>query len=85
MKKKGLNYSELYRVVASLDKTNKMSNGGISIINVINDSGLPGESKDYFKNALAFTEGGAFAKSKSAGGKNVTFEKKHFNELLKNL
>ncbi|MBC7714335.1 MAG: BatD family protein, partial [Rhizobacter sp.] len=73
LKKKGLNYSELYRVVASLDKTNKMSNGGISIINVINDSGLPGETKDYFKNALAFTEGGAFAKSKSAGGKNVTF------------
>ncbi|MBC7429006.1 MAG: BatD family protein [Bacteriovorax sp.] len=85
MKKKGLNYSELYRVLGSLDKTNKMSSGGISIINVINDSGLAGESKEYFKNALTFTEDGSFTQSKSAGGKRVTFEKKHFNELLKHL
>lgn len=85
LKKKGLQYSELYRVIASLDKTNKMSSGGISIINVINESGMSKESKDYFKNALAFTEGGTFAQSRKNGAGNITFEKKHFKELIKNL
>ena len=85
MKKKGLNYSELYRVLASLDKNNKMSSGGISIINVINESSIAADSKEYFKKALVFTEGGSFAQSKSSSGKNITFEKKHFNELLKYL
>ena len=85
LKKRGLNYSELYRVLASLDKTNKMSNGGISIINVINESGLKADSKEYFKNALAFTEGGSFAQSKKVTGKSMTFEKKHFNELMKHI
>ena len=84
MKKKGLNYSELYRVLVALDKTNKMAGGGISIINVINESQLSNEAKNYFKNALNFTEGGAFAESKR-NGQNVVFEKKHFNELMKNL
>ncbi len=85
LKKKGLNYSELYRVLTSLDKTNKMSSGGISIINVINESGLGGEAKEYFKNALAYTEGGSFAQSKSASARKITFEKKHFNELMKHI
>ena len=62
-----------------------MFSGGISIINVINDSNIAADSKEYFKKALAFTEGGSFAKSKSSSGKNITFEKKHFNELLKYL
>lgn len=84
MKKKGLNYSELYRVLVALDKTNKMANGGISIINVINDSQLSNDAKNYFKNALNFTEGGAYAAGKRSG-QNVVFEKKHFNELMKNL
>ena len=84
MKKKGLNYSELYRVLVALDKTNKMAGGGISIINVINESQLSNEAKNYFKNALSFTEGGAFAESKR-NGQNMVFEKKYFNELMKNL
>lgn len=85
LKKRGLKYSELYRVLTALDKTNKMSSGGISIINVINESELNKEAKEYFKDALAFTEGGSFAQSKSASGQNITFEKKHFNELMKHI
>lgn len=84
MKKKGLRYSELYHVLVALDKTNKMAGGGISITNVINDSQLSNEAKNYFKNALSFTEGGAYAEGKR-NGQNVAFEKKHFNELMKNL
>jgi hypothetical protein len=84
LKKKGLNYPELYRVLAALDKTNKMASGGISIINIIEESPLEKESKDYFKNALIATEGGAYAQNK-ASGKNLTFEKKHFKALMKNL
>lgn len=84
MKKRGLNYSELYRVLVALDKTNKMASGGISIINVINDSQLSNDAKNYFKNALSFTEGGTYAAGKN-NSQNVAFEKKHFNELMKNL
>ena len=85
LKKKGLNYSELYRVLAALDKTNKMSSGGISIINVINESNLKPESKEYFRNALNFTEGGTYAQSRNSNGRNIVFEKKHFDELMKNI
>jgi hypothetical protein len=84
LKKKGLNYPELYRVISALDKTNKMASGGISIINIIDESNLEKESKDYFRNALSSTEGGAYAQSKT-NGKNVSFEQKHFKELMKNL
>jgi hypothetical protein len=84
LKKKGLNYPELYRVLAALDKTNKMASGGISIINIIDESTLQKDSKDYFKKALDSTEGGAYAQSKS-GGKGLSFEKKHFRELMKNV
>lgn len=84
LKKKGLNYPELYRVLAALDKTNKMASGGISIINIIDESELHSDSKAYFKNALSSTEGGAYAEAKN-NGKSVGFEKKYFNELMKNL
>ena len=85
LKKRGLSYPELYRVLSALDKTNKMSAGGISIINVINESTLSPETKEYFKNALSFTEGGEYAQTRRSGDKALKFEKKHFNELLKNL
>lgn len=84
LQKKGLNYPELYRVIAALDKTNKMAHGGVSINNVIEESPLPKASKDYFRDALASTEGGSYAKNK-INGKNLSFEKKHFKELLKNV
>lgn len=86
MRKKGLMYSELYKVLSSLDKNNKMSAGGISIINVLDDSSLSKEAKSYFKDALAFTERGTFANtSNSSGGKKMNFEAKYFNELMKHL
>lgn len=84
LKNKGLSYPELYRVLSALDKTNKMAAGGISIINVINESHLTSDSKEYFKNALNFTEGGAYAQSKRSD-RSLKFEKKHFNDLLKNV
>lgn len=85
MKKKGLSYPELFRILSALDKTNKMATGGVSIINVINESNLNDASKEYFKNALSYTEGGAYAQSKRNSDKGIQFEKKHFNELLKNI
>ena len=84
LKKKGLNYPALYRVLAALDKNNKMAGGGVSIINIINESGMKPEAKDYFRNALSYTEGGLYTQSKN-NGKKIVFEKKHFNELMKNL
>ncbi|MBY0415459.1 MAG: hypothetical protein K2Q18_14905, partial [Bdellovibrionales bacterium] len=83
LKKKGLHYPELYRVLSALDKTNKMASGGVSIINIIEESGLQKESKDYFRNALTFTEGGAYAEKKTSA--KLNYQKKHFKELLKNL
>ncbi len=84
LKKKGLSYPELYRVLAALDKSNKMAGGGVSIINIIDESSLKKESKDYFRNALSYTEGGVYTQTRNSG-KNTVFEKKHFNELMKNL
>ena len=63
----------------------RMSSGGISIINVINESNLKPESKEYFRNALSFTEGGTYAQSRNSNGRNIVFEKKHFDELMKNI
>jgi hypothetical protein len=83
MKKKGLTYSELYRVVSALDKTNKMSTGGVSIINVLNESTLSSEAIEYFKSALLNTESGSFAKNSNASKKSLSFNKKHFKELMK--
>ena len=84
MKKTGLNYSKLYHALVALDKRNMMANGGVSIINVINDSQLSLEAKKYFVNALNFTECGTFTEARASVG-NIIFEKKHFNELLKKL
>lgn len=83
MKKKGLTYSELYRVVSALDKTNKMSTGGVSIINVLNESTLSSEAVEYFKSALLETESGSFAKNNNVSKKSLSFNKKHFKELMK--
>jgi hypothetical protein len=83
MKKKGLSYSELYRVVSALDKTNKMSTGGVSIINVLNESTLSSEAIEYFKTALLNTESGSFAKNNNVSKKSISFNKKHFKELMK--
>jgi hypothetical protein len=83
MKKKGLNYSELYQVVAALDKQNKMVGGGVSILKIIEDSPLQSESKEYFKNALQVCEEKTFGINKSE--KNAEYKNIHFKEILKYL
>ncbi len=83
MKNKGLNYSELYKVVAALDKQNKMSNGGLSVNRIIDESGLSLEAKLYFKQTLQVCEEKNFGINKQ--DKKIVFESKHFKELLKNI
>jgi hypothetical protein len=83
MKSKGLNYSDLYKVLSVLDKKNKMANGGFSITQVIDESDMKENSKVYFKNALIVCEDKTFGLSKN--DKKVDFESKHFKELIKYL
>jgi hypothetical protein len=61
-----------------------MAGGGVSIINIIDESSLKNDSKDYFRNALSYTEGGVYTQSKN-NAKSTVFEKKHFDELMKNI
>jgi hypothetical protein len=81
MKSKGLNYSELYKVVAALDRHNRMSAGGVSINDVINQSALSNEAKTYFKQTLQVCEEKNFGINKQ--DKKISFENKYFKELLK--
>lgn len=85
LKNKGINYSDLYKVLAELDKEKKMSNGGVSIRDILNESTLKKETKEYFKNVLSSMEGGTFAKGSTKEIKKINFDKKHFNELIRNL
>jgi hypothetical protein len=83
MKSHGLNYPDLYKVLAALDVQNRMSHGGVSIHQVIEESGLSGEAKAYFKSALLICEERSFVVVKNE--KKINFESKYFNELLKNI
>ncbi|RPJ71756.1 MAG: hypothetical protein EHM20_14375 [Alphaproteobacteria bacterium] len=83
MKGRGLNYSDLYKVVASLDQQNKMSSGGVSILQVIDESSLSKEAKDYFKNSLAICEEKSFGINKA--DRKANFEGKYFKEILKKI
>jgi hypothetical protein len=83
MKKKGLNYSDLFKVVSYLDKQNKMSGGGVSIIQIIEDSALSPETKSYFKNALQVCEEESFGVKKV--DKKIAYENNHFKEILKKI
>ena len=83
MKKKGLNYSELYHVLAVLDSQNKMSSGGVSLFAVIDESLLSLEAKSYFKKALLLCEEKNFGINKSE--QKAAFEAKFFKEILKNI
>jgi hypothetical protein len=60
-----------------------MSNGGVSIISIVSDSGLSEEAKLYFKNALVSVEKDDFAESKNIGKKTLDFNNNYFNELMK--
>jgi hypothetical protein len=83
MKSHGLNYADLYKVLAALDLQNKMANGGVSIQQVIDESTLSSEAKSYFKSALLVCEERSFVVVKNE--KKINFETKYFNELLKNI
>ena len=81
MKKKGLNYSDLYKVISKLDKQNKMAGGGISIFQVIDESPLENGAKLYFKNALSACEEKTFGINKN--DKKADFNSSYFKEILK--
>jgi hypothetical protein len=81
LKKQGLSYSELYKLLSSLDKNNKMAAGGISIVNIVEQSPLNKEAKDYFKDALSYTEQGSYGKNSNSN--KMAFNRKHFSELMK--
>jgi hypothetical protein len=82
LKRKGINYSELYKVVAALDKDNRMAGGGVSINRVIDESPLSNEAKTYFKFTLQVCEEKNFGINKQQVSK-INFEGKFFRELLK--
>lgn len=83
LKKKGLNYPDLYKILCSLDKENKMSAGGVSVQNILESSRLSKEAKDYFKEALNSTEQVQYGQSSAQ--RPVAFNNKYFTELVKYL
>lgn len=84
MKKKGMSYSELYKIVSALDKENKMTGKGASIGQIIEESALSKEAKAYFKYTLQVCEEKNYGLNKQQTGK-INFEGKFFRELLKNV
>lgn len=84
MKKKGMNYSELYKIVSALDKEEKMTGKGASISQIIDESSLSQEAKVYFKYTLQVCEEKNYGINKQQSGK-INFEGKFFRELLKNV
>ncbi len=86
LRKSGMNYSGLYQVLSYLDKYNKMSTGGVSIENIVNESNLSVDCKSYFKKSLEALEGSTFGSGTNKNNGPVpSFEKKYFKELLKHL
>lgn len=83
MKSRGLNYSELYKVLAALDRDNRMSSGGVSVNQIIEESALSNEAKTYFKQTLQVCEEKNFGINKQ--DRKISFENKYFKELLKNI
>jgi len=84
LKKKGMNYSELYKIVSALDKDNRMAGGGVSISQIIEESPLSKEAKAYFKYTLQICEEKNYGLNKQQPRK-INFEGKFFKELLKNV
>lgn len=83
IKSKGLNYSNLYKVVSILDQQNKMAGGGISIFQVIDESSLSNEAKTYFKNVLQLCEEKTFGVDKK--DKKAEFNGTYFKEIMKHI
>lgn len=82
IKKSGLNYASVYRLLSHLDTKKRMSSGGISILEVINESQLSLESKEYFKKVLAALETPTYS-NKATQVAISKVEKKYFKELMK--
>lgn len=83
LKKNGLNYSDLYKLLSMMDKANRISKEGMSLIEIIDSSDLSREAKLYFKNCLNGCEQQNYGVKKSQSP--VKFENKFFNELIKHL
>jgi hypothetical protein len=81
MKKNGLDYSQLYKVVLTLDKENMIASKGVSIFQVLDESMLSTEAKDYFKNSLKNCEEKAFGINKT--NQKIVFQREHFKEILR--
>lgn len=81
IKKNGINYSNLFKLLSFLDKTNRLASGGISIIDIIESSSLSNESKQYFVKSLSICERANFGVSKERT--NINYESKYFSELMK--
>jgi hypothetical protein len=80
IKKDGLEYSNLYKLLSLIDKKNKMSNGGVALMDIVNESGLSIEAKDYFKTTLEICEQQIYVVNKKQ--EKAKIESKYFNELL---
>ncbi len=83
IKSNGFNYSDLYKVLTALDKNSRMSGGGVSIDQVVDESNMSSEAKSYFKNALMVCEEKTFGIIKQE--RKLVFEPKYFKEILKNI
>lgn len=83
MRSKGLNYSDLYNVLVLLDEENKMTQGGVSLKQILDESLMSLEAKNYFLETLKVCEEKSFGINKQ--DQKINFERKHFHELLKNI
>ena len=84
IRKNGLSYASVYRLLAYLDSRKKMSSGGVSIMEIISDSELSDESKEYFKKILATLEMPTYS-TKNRSIVSIKAEIKYFKELMKKI
>jgi hypothetical protein len=83
LKSRGLNYSELYKLVTLLGKDNQASIQTISIYQLIDNSLLNQDTKEYFKKTLIACEEKSFGANK--GESEIKFIQSHFNEIAKHI
>jgi hypothetical protein len=60
-----------------------LSRGGVSITQILTESELSPQAKDYFLRALEYCEGKSFGKTNI--GTEVAYQAKYFNELIKKI
>jgi hypothetical protein len=80
IRKNGVNYSDLYKVVSALDKGDLLSKSGLSITQIINQSSLSPAAKEYFIKTLDACEAKTFGVNKT--NTEISYQSKHFKELL---